>query len=140
MAHHNNAYGVDRTPGANPIRQPLDNLREAGTLYGAIIYQKAPIVMRQLEMLVGEDVFREGLREYLSAFAFRNATWPQLIEILDGLSDDDLAAWSSVWSRSPDGRPSPRLWSMTEPGGCEPWESIRRTWRDGTECGHSNSK
>ena len=32
-----------------PIRQPLDNLNEAGTLYGAIIYQKAPIVMRHLE-------------------------------------------------------------------------------------------
>lgn len=105
LAHHNSAYGVDRTAGANPIRQPLDNLREAGTLYGAIIYQKAPIVMRQLELLVGEDVFREGLREYLSAFAFGNATWPQLIEILDGLSDDDLAAWSSVWVEEP-GRPS----------------------------------
>ena len=43
------AYEVDRTAGANPIRQRLDNLREAGTLYGAIIYQKAPVVMRQLE-------------------------------------------------------------------------------------------
>ncbi len=105
LAHHNTAYGVDRTAGANAIRQPLDNLREAGTLYGAIIYQKAPIAMRQLELLVGEDVFREGLREYLSAFAFGNATWPQLIEILDRLSDDDLEAWSSVWIEEP-GRPS----------------------------------
>ena len=65
MANHPAAYGVDRTAGANPIRQPLENLREAGTLYGAIIYQKAPIVMRQLEARVGEDTFRDGLREYL---------------------------------------------------------------------------
>ena len=35
----------DRTAGANPIRQELWNLNEAGTLYGPIIYQKAPIVM-----------------------------------------------------------------------------------------------
>ena len=42
-------------PARNAIRQPLDNLDEAGTLYGAIIYQKAPIVMRQLETLVGAD-------------------------------------------------------------------------------------
>ena len=49
------AYGVDRTAGTNEIRQPLKNLNEAGTLYGAIIYQKAPIVMRQLETLVGSD-------------------------------------------------------------------------------------
>ncbi len=59
------AYDVDRTDGANPIRQQLANLNEAGTLYGAIIYQKAPIVMRQLELLVGADAFRDGLREYL---------------------------------------------------------------------------
>jgi aminopeptidase N len=26
------AYGVDRTEGANPIRQPLANLNEAGQL------------------------------------------------------------------------------------------------------------
>ena len=53
VAHYPAAYAVDRTAGANPIRQPLANLREAGSLYGAIIYQKAPIVMRQLERLVG---------------------------------------------------------------------------------------
>ncbi|GMR12020.1 MAG: M1 family aminopeptidase [Gemmatimonadota bacterium] len=105
LAHHNAAYGVDRTAGANPIRQPLENLREAGTLYGAIIYQKAPIVMRQLERLVGETVFRKGLREYLNAFAFGNATWPQLIKILDRLSTEDLPVWSSVWVEEP-GRPS----------------------------------
>jgi aminopeptidase N len=57
------AYDIDRTDGSNPIRQPLANLNEAGTLYGNIIYDKAPIVMRQLERLVGADVFRDGLRD-----------------------------------------------------------------------------
>ncbi|MEQ9398369.1 MAG: M1 family aminopeptidase [Longimicrobiales bacterium] len=104
MAHHPSAYGVDRTPGANAIRQPLENLREAGTLYGAIIYQKAPIVMRQLEARVGRDTFRDGLREYLATFSYGNATWPDLIAILDARSDEDLAAWSRVWVEEP-GRP-----------------------------------
>ncbi len=96
-AHFPAAYGVDRTAGANAIRQPLANLREAGTLYGSIIYQKAPIVMKQLEARVGEDVFRDGLREYLNSHAYGNATWPELIAILDARSDQDLAAWSRVW-------------------------------------------
>jgi aminopeptidase N len=91
------AYGVDRTAGTNEIRQPLKNLSEAGTLYGAIIYQKAPIVMRQLETLVGSDAFRDGLREYLQGHAFGNATWPDLIAILDRLTPEDLAAWSRAW-------------------------------------------
>ena len=108
MSHHPSAYGVDRTEGANPIRQPLDNLREAGTLYGAIIYQKAPIVMRQLENRVGEEIFREGIREYLAAYAYGNATWPDLIDILDQRSPGDLASWSQVWVEEP-GRPTIRV-------------------------------
>jgi len=104
LNHHPSAYAVDRTPGANPIRQELTNLREAGTLYGAIIYQKAPVVMRQLELLVGEETFRDGLREYLEAHAYGNASWPDLIEILDRRSPRDLAAWSRVWVEEP-GRP-----------------------------------
>jgi len=63
------AYEVDRTAGANPIRQELANLSEAGSLYGAIIYQKAPIVMRQLERLMGADAFRDGLRDYLKSIS-----------------------------------------------------------------------
>lgn len=108
MAHHPAAYGVDRTRGANPIRQPLDNLRFAGTLYGPIIYQKAPVVMRQLEARVGEETFREGIRAYLQRFAFGNATWPDLIDILDERVPEDLVAWSHVWVEEPD-RPTVRV-------------------------------
>ena len=107
-AHAPAAWGVDRTPGANPIRQPLENLREAGTLYGAIIYQKAPIVMKQLERTVGEEVFRDGMREYLAEHAYGNATWPDLIRVLDARHPSDLAAWSEVWVEEP-GRPVIRL-------------------------------
>ena len=105
LQHYPSAYSVDRTAGANPIRQPLDNLREAGGLYGPIIYAKAPVVMRQLELIVGEDELREGLREYLRRFAFANATWPDLIAILDERTDEDLAAWSRIWVEAP-GRPT----------------------------------
>ena len=104
LGNHPTAYAADRTAGANPIRQSLENLREAGQLYGAIIYQKAPIVMRQLERTIGEDVMRRGLREYLAGHRFGNATWPDLISILDRLSPEDLAAWSQVWVGEP-GRP-----------------------------------
>ena len=105
--YYPSAYGVDRTAGTNEIRQPLANLNEAGTLYGAIIYQKAPIVMRQLETLVGADGFRDGLQEYLKAHAFANATWPDLIALLDRRTPEDLAAWSRAWVEER-GRPSIR--------------------------------
>jgi aminopeptidase N len=104
LAHYPAAYDVDRTRGTNAIRQKLENLNEAGTLYGAIIYQKAPIVMRQLEMMLGRDGLRDGLREYLRAHAFGNATWTDLIQLLDGRTDENLAGWSRAWVEE-EGRP-----------------------------------
>ena len=105
LSNYPSAYDVDRTPGANPIRQQLDNLDEAGSMYGAIIYQKAPVVMRHLEALLGEDNFRDGLRDYLKAHAFANATWSDLITVLDARTPVDLQEWSRAWVDQP-GRPT----------------------------------
>ncbi|GAB3032737.1 M1 family aminopeptidase [Spirosoma pulveris] len=95
--HYPAAYGVDRTEGANPIGQPLTNLQEAGSLYGGIIYHKAPIMMRQLEQLMGKDALRDGLREYLKKYSSANASWRDLIAILDTHTPADLQAWNRVW-------------------------------------------
>ncbi|MBO0936650.1 aminopeptidase [Fibrella sp. HMF5335] len=97
IAHFPAAYDVDRTEGANPIGQPLANLQEAGTLYGGIIYHKAPIMMRQLERLMGKEALRDGLRAYLKKYAFGNASWPDLIAILDAYTPADLQRWNQVW-------------------------------------------
>ena len=102
LSNYSSAYTVDRSLGANEIRQPLDNLNMAGTLYGSIIYSKAPVVMKQLELLVGEKTFQKGMQIYLSNYAYENATWPDLIKILDNLSKEDLTAWSKVWVDEPD--------------------------------------
>lgn len=102
--HYPSAYAVDRTKGANPIRQQLDNLQDAGSIYGNIIYHKAPIMMRQLESLMGKENFKKGIREYLKKYAYGNATWPDLIAILSKYSKNDLYTWNRVWVNQP-GRP-----------------------------------
>jgi aminopeptidase N len=97
IRHHPSAYSEDRTGGTYPIQQKLSNLRDAGTLYGRIIYEKAPIVMRQLEAMIGQKEMRDGLREYLVKFSYDNAVWDDLIVILDRESDLDLKQWSDSW-------------------------------------------
>jgi aminopeptidase N len=97
LTHYPAAYEVDRTAGSNPIRQELANLNEAGSLYGAIIYNKAPIAMRQLEMIAGEHGFREGMREYLKKHSFGNATWLDLVNILEARNPGKVAPWSRAW-------------------------------------------
>lgn len=97
LAHQPAAYAEDRTAGTHPIQQELHNLKYAGSLYGAIIYQKAPVVMKQLEYILGEENFRDGLRQYLQQYAFSNATWDDLVSILDGRTDKNLKSWSESW-------------------------------------------
>lgn len=102
--HYPAAYNIDRSTGANPIRQNLDNLSNAGSLYGNIIYHKAPIMMRQLEALVGKENFQKGIIEYIKTFENDNADWIDLVNILDKYTELDLKEWSNVWVNSP-GRP-----------------------------------
>lgn len=101
LAHYPSAYEVDRSAGTNPILQNLGNLKNAGTLYGAIIYMKAPIVMRQLERKIGMPLMQKSLREYLKTYAFGNARWDDLIGIIDKKTPQDIANWSNVWVKTP---------------------------------------
>ena len=104
MSHYPSAYSEDRTKGTNAIRQYLGNLKNAGSLYGRIIYNKAPIMMRQLEYLLGEDAFKEGIQEYIKTYANSNADWNELVSILDKKSPGNIKNWSDVWVNS-SGRP-----------------------------------
>ncbi|CCZ07914.1 M1 family aminopeptidase [uncultured Culturomica sp.] len=91
------AYSEDRTAGSNAIKQELGNLNNAGLIYGQIVYNKAPVVMQMLVERMGEERFREGIRNYLKSYAYSNADWGNLIEILDRYTPEDLTTWSRVW-------------------------------------------
>ncbi len=128
--HFPAAYGVDRTEGANPIGQPLVNLQEAGSLYGGIIYHKAPIMMRQLEQLMGKTALRDGLREYLKKYTSDNASWSDLISILDTHTPADLQTWNRVWVNET-GRPT-FTYQLDKQGGKISRLSISQKGEDGT--------
>lgn len=100
MAHYPSAYDIDRSAGAHPIQQPLDNLRNAGSVYGAIIYQKAPIMMRNLETWMGADNFKKGLNNYLKTYAYQNATWDDLVKSLKAYASEDLEVWNNAWIKT----------------------------------------
>jgi aminopeptidase N len=92
------ALAEDRTLGTHPIQQPLENLQDAGLLYGNIIYDKAPVMMRKLEQQMGSNSFQKGLQKYLKRYAYNNATWDNLIEILDKENPKaKLKSFSFAW-------------------------------------------
>lgn len=96
-SYYPSAYTEDRTGGAMPIQQPLDNLANAGLIYSNIVYNKSPIVMEMLVRKIGDEAFRDALGEYLKTYAYGNADWDKLVSILDARTDEDLRAWSDTW-------------------------------------------
>lgn len=91
------AYRIDSTRGTTPIYQDIGNLKDAKSAYGAIVYSKAPGVLRQLAFVLGEDKFRDGLRLYLKEHAFSNAEWADLVHAFEKVSGKPLENWADVY-------------------------------------------
>ena len=95
------AYTVDETRGTTPVWQSLANLDQAKSNYGAIVYNKAPSVLKQLDYLVGPDAFQRGLRRFLTAHAYGNATWRDLLSAIGQESGQPLDAWGKAYILRP---------------------------------------
>jgi aminopeptidase N len=97
LNHYPRAYSIDRSRGAHPIKQELSNMKMAGTLYGPIIYNKAPIIFEQLEEIMQADNFQSAVREYLVTYSHGNADWDDLVRIFDKYSSENITKWSNAW-------------------------------------------
>ena len=124
------AYNEDRTAGRTAIRQDLDNLNNAGLIYGQTIYNKAPIVMDKIVELMGEEAFRAGIQEYLRTYAYGNATWNDLVAILCKHSKEDIAKFSHAWV---DRAYMPMIY-LTQKGGCYHIKDNNAPWRQRYNC------
>jgi aminopeptidase N len=93
------AYAIDETQGTTPIYQNIPNLKDAKSAYGAIVYSKAPGVLKQLAFVLGGDNFRKGLQRYLAAHQYGNAEWNDLIGAFESVSGQSLHEWADMWIR-----------------------------------------
>ena len=91
------AYSVDATRGTTPVWQSLENLDQAKSNYGAIVYNKAPSILKQLDYLVGPDAFQRGVRRFLNTHAYANATWRDLLAAIGAESGRPLDGWGKQY-------------------------------------------
>ncbi|MGH7576033.1 MAG: M1 family metallopeptidase [Longimicrobiales bacterium] len=95
------AYAVDVTAGTTPVWQRLPNLDLAKSNYGAIVYNKAPSVLKQLEFLVGDTAFRAGLQTFLGRHAYANARWPDLLSAIGEAAGEGLTQFGEQYILRP---------------------------------------
>ncbi|HEY6401362.1 MAG TPA: M1 family aminopeptidase, partial [Blastocatellia bacterium] len=126
QTHKPLAYAIDSTKGTTPIYQEVRNLKDAKSAYGAIVYQKAPSLLRALTFVLGEENFRDGMRLFLNEHAYANAEWSDLIGAFERVSKQKLQSWADAWVKR---RGAPRIdveWSCDAQGVIDKFEIRQR--------------
>ena len=91
------AVRTDATRGTTAIRYPLQNLADAKSAYGAIVYAKGPAVLRQAEFYLGEAVFQRAVRDFVARHAYAAAGWQDLVRAFERSSGRKLGRWADAW-------------------------------------------
>ena len=90
-------YGQDQLPSTHPIAADAPTLGVAESNFDGISYAKGAAVLKQLVAYVGRDNFFAGIRAYLTAHAWGNATLADLLRALEASSGKSLGDWSKAW-------------------------------------------
>jgi aminopeptidase N len=77
------AMALDARRTSHPIQQPVADQSEATTAFDAITYNKGQALIRMLESYLGETAFRDGIRNYMAAYAYGNTTTADLWQALE---------------------------------------------------------
>ena len=85
------AMRSDSLVTARRIRQPIEDENDILNAFDGITYNKGATVLRMFESFVGPDVFQKGVREYLNAHQFGNATSSDFIAAISKAADKDVA-------------------------------------------------
>jgi aminopeptidase N len=101
-ADKENAMRADARATSQAIQQHVTDEVQASTAFDpAITYSKGQAVLRMFEAYLGPDTFRDGIRGYMKAQAFGNATTADLWNALSKASGQDVGAIASGWTEQP---------------------------------------
>ena len=77
------ALALDARRTSHPVQQPVADASEAMAAFDGITYNKGQALIRMLENYLGEQAFRDGIRNYMAAHAYGNTTTADLWRALE---------------------------------------------------------
>jgi aminopeptidase N len=119
------AMESDSLPAARAVRQPVSSTSDAVEAFDWITYLKGAAVLHMLEHWVGEDVFRDGIRQYVHENEWRNATADALFAALDRAARRDVSGAAATFLDRP-GVPLVRV-DLTCPPGAPPRVTVAQS-------------
>lgn len=81
------AMTADSLASARRVRQPIADNGDIEGAFDSLTYGKGAAVLAMFETWLGEETFRQGIRQYMKQHAFANATSDDLIDALAKAGD-----------------------------------------------------
>lgn len=94
------ALSLDSLRSSHPIEVPVKRADEVNQIFDAISYSKGSCVLRMISTYIGEDVFMEGIRQYLKKHAYGNTQTGDLWAALSAASGQDLSKVMDIWTKN----------------------------------------
>jgi len=94
------ALGLDSLRSSHPIEVPVKRADEVNQIFDAISYSKGSCVLRMISTYLGEDVFMEGIRQYLKKHAYGNTQTGDLWAALSAASGKDVSKTMDIWTKN----------------------------------------
>ncbi len=91
------ALAVDGLHATRPIEYPVGSPEEADGMFDVLTYQKGGSVLRMLEQYLGAEVFRDGVRRYLTTHAYGNTVTGDLWQALEDVSGEPVRSVMDSW-------------------------------------------
>jgi len=93
----NAAMDTDSLAATRPIEYPVASPEEANEMFDVLTYSKGSAVLRMLEVYLGEDTFRMGIRLYLKRHAYSNTKTADLWAALEEVSGEPVSRIMESW-------------------------------------------
>lgn len=93
------ALGLDSLRSSHPIEIPVKRADEVNQIFDAISYSKGSCVLRMISTYLGEDVFLEGVRQYLKKHAYGNTVTTDLWDSLSAVSGKPVSEVMTTWTK-----------------------------------------
>ena len=96
-ADRNAAMEIDALSTTRPVEFPVASPHEANAMFDVLTYEKGSSVLRMLEQYLGESVFRDGIRRYLTQHAYSNTVTDDLWQALEAASGEPIGDIMASW-------------------------------------------
>jgi aminopeptidase 2 len=94
-----NGLNLDCLRSSHPIEADVEDPSEIDQIFDDISYSKGASIIRMLSTYLTEDVFFEGIRQYLKKHAYGNASTADLWAQLSETSGQDVSEFMNLWTK-----------------------------------------